>query len=106
MKKFFIICGLAALAFYSHPQAFAMDESDSNMMSQSHSQTISNGAYIGGGVASIFLGFGIGTAIQGRYKWIHTGLQGLAVGGMIATAVVMVDDAVSSNKVSSSTLYI
>ena len=46
--------------------------------SGSSMKTISQGSYIGGGVASIFLGFGIGQAIQGRWKergWIHTTVQ-------------------------------
>ena len=40
--------------------------------------TISQGRYIGGGVASMFLGFGIGHAVQGRWLeggWVHTALQ-------------------------------
>ena len=46
--------------------------------SSSGMRTISQGRYIGGGVASIFLAFGIGHAIQGRWKergWIHTAVQ-------------------------------
>jgi len=56
---------------------------------QSSMRTINQGRYIGGGVASIFLGFGIGYAIQGRWKekgWIHTALQG----GMLLTYISVV----------------
>ena len=38
-------------------------------------KTISNGQYIGGGIATLFLGWGIGHAVQGRYGekgWIFT----------------------------------
>ena len=64
------------------------------MAYESSTKTISNGAYIGGGVASIFLGFGIGTAIQGRYRWIHSLTQGLCVGGLIAAGAMTIGDAV------------
>ena len=79
MKKYLFMLCLIAVTFYSNPQAFAMDDS---MPEYSHQKTISNGFYIGGGIASIFLGFGIGTAIQGRYEWVHTVTQGLCVAGV------------------------
>lgn len=53
---------------------------------------ISDGAHIGGGVANIFLGFGIGQAIQGRWSekgWLFT------VGGA-ASITAMIVGAVSS----------
>ena len=60
-----------------------------------HTKTISNGRYIGGGVASIFLGFGIGHAIQGRWGergWTFTLLDTIGVSGMIASSVALRDD--------------
>ena len=111
-----ILCCLAFILAYS-PYALSDDsvsyqamaeESSSNaaeLYNSSPVKMISNGAYIGGGVASIFLGFGIGTAIQGRYKWIHSVTQGLCVAGLVTTAVVTIDDAVSSGKLNSTTLY-
>ena len=60
--------------------------------------TISQGRYIGGGVASIFLGFGIGHAVQGRWKdggWIHTALQSgvfvAYIGALVYTAKSFVE---------------
>ena len=50
--------------------------------SSSGMRTISQGQYMGGGVASIFLGFGVGHAIQGRWKergWIHTVVQSVSL---------------------------
>jgi hypothetical protein len=47
---------------------------------------ISDGAHIGGGVANICLGFGIGQAIQGRWSergWIFTVGQAAAVVGIV-----------------------
>lgn len=47
---------------------------------------ISQGEHIGGGVAALFLGFGIGQAIQGRWSdkgWIFTVGEGVAFGAMI-----------------------
>ena len=55
-----------------------------------HTKTISNGRYIGGGVASIFLGFGIGHAIQGRWGergWVFTLLDSIAIGGMVTSFI-------------------
>ena len=46
--------------------------------SGSDMRTISQGRYIGGGVAGTILGFGIGHAVQGRWMekgWIYTALQ-------------------------------
>ena len=77
---------MIAVAFYSNPQASAMEMED--MSQQAYQKTISNGSYIGGGVASIFLGFGIGSAIQGRYNWVHTVTQGLCVAGLVTTGVM------------------
>ena len=55
------------------------------------SKSLSNGQYIGGGVASIFLGAGIGHAIQGRWMekgWIFT-VGGLVTGiGYVASSTL------------------
>ena len=63
-------------------------------------KTISQGRYIGGGVASIFLGFGIGHAIQGRWEekgWIHTLLQSSTIvvwfGSLAFTGFSLLEDA-------------
>ena len=56
-------------------------------------KTINQGHYIGGGVASLFLGFGIGHAIQGRWKergWIHTILQSVSVLAITGTFIFFV----------------
>ena len=62
-------------------------------------KTINQGHYIGGGVASIFIGFGIGQAIQGRWKergWIHTTVQSGAllvyIGSLAFTVSSVVED--------------
>lgn len=49
-------------------------------------KTINEDSYIAGGVASILLGFGIGHAIQGRWKergWIHTAFQTGVIAGFL-----------------------
>ena len=49
---------------------------------------VSNARYYGGAIPGSILGFGIGHAIQGRYKekgWIFTLLEGGAVGGFFLT---------------------
>lgn len=54
--------------------------------------TISQGRYIGGGVVSIFLGLGIGQAIQGRWKekgWIHTTVQSGAIVAYIGSLMFL-----------------
>ena len=53
------------------------------------SKTVSQSKYIGGGIASIFLGWGIGHAIQGRYKdrgWIFTAGGALITIGVIGVS--------------------
>ena len=55
-------------------------------------KTIKQGRYIGGGVASLFLGFGIGHAIQGRWKekgWIHTTTQSIAVATLVVSLIML-----------------
>lgn len=63
-------------------------------------KTISQGRYIGGGAASIFLGFGIGQAIQGRWSergWIHATIQSItlavSIGSLVFTGVSLLEDA-------------
>ena len=63
--------------------------------SETRVKTISQGRYIGGGVASIFLGFGIGHAIQGRWKergWIHTTTQSIALIAVVTSLIIMNKD--------------
>ena len=110
-----ILCCLAFMLVYS-PYALSDDsvsyqamaeESSSNaaeLYNSSPVKMISNGAYIGGGVASIFLGLGIGTAIQGRYKWVHTVTQGLCFAGLITTGIITVDNALDNNKINWTTM--
>lgn len=56
---------------------------------------ISSGAHIGGGVAALFLGFGSGQAIQGRWSdtgWIFTVGEAASIAAMIGGVVRTVDD--------------
>lgn len=65
----------------------------SNILAKSPTK-ITHERYVGGAVASIFLGFGIGQAIQGRYKesgWIFTVAE-LGALGLIGGAMFMVKD--------------
>lgn len=58
---------------------------------------ISDGAHIGGGVAAIFVGFGVGQAIQGRWSergWIFTLGEGASVAAIIAGAIKIADDCI------------
>lgn len=56
---------------------------------------ISSGAHIGGGVAALFIGFGSGQAIQGRWSdtgWIFTVGEAASIAAIIGGAVRTVDD--------------
>jgi hypothetical protein len=56
---------------------------------------ISDGAHIGGGLASVFLGFGIGQAVQGRYGetgWIFTVGEIASFTAMMVGVVQALDD--------------
>ena len=67
--------------FYANTLNSSFDESNEY---SSSIKTISQVSYIGGNVASILLGFGIGQAIQGRWKergWIHTAFQAGVIAG-------------------------
>ena len=66
--------------------------------SSSGMRTISQGRYMGGGVASIFLGFGIGHAIQGRWKergWIHTVAQPVAFVALFLSAGYFLEESIN-----------
>lgn len=57
----------------------------------SHKADINHGRYIGGGIASIFAPFGIGQAIQGRYKetgWIFTVADSASLAVLTTGAIV------------------
>src|SRR5690606_6489502 len=46
---------------------------------------ISQGQHVGGGLAAMFIGFGVGQAVQGRWSdkgWIFTIGEGLAIAGL------------------------
>ena len=63
--------------------------------SYEESKTISNGQYLGGGIASIIPGWGIGHAVQGRYwekGWIFTVGDLVFVGGYLTSVFLLVDD--------------
>ena len=71
------------------------DEEDEGESEDSDRKEISTGRYVGGGIASLFLGLGIGHAIQGRYAdwgWVHTVMQ---LGGIVIATIgqVEVDEA-------------
>jgi len=83
-------------------QLYSLASNDS-YSSGSNMRTINNGRYVGGGVASIFIGFGIGHAIQGRWKekgWIHTVVQGGAVLAYIGSVIFTVGSASHYNPTS------
>ena len=64
-----------------------MEEDNLERITANNYTSISQGKYIGGGVTSILVGFGVGHAVQGRYKqkgWMFTVGEGLALGGYIA----------------------
>ena len=74
---------------------------ENNEYSRSVKKTISQGRYIGGGVTGLFLGFGIGQAIQGRWKergWIHTVLQAGIIGGFVFGGAFFLDESFSLEK--------
>jgi hypothetical protein len=61
---------------------------------------ISDGAHIGGGIASIFIGFGAGQAIQGRWSdtgWIFTLGESASIALLIAGAIRIADDDIGDN---------
>ena len=90
MKKF-LCCGFAVLlgCVLAVPAYAESNISDNwtlagryNKGSGMRMTTISQGAYVGGGVLGTVFGFGIGHAVQGRWLktgWVHTVLQGASV---------------------------
>ena len=82
---FWTLFTLVFLLNYS-PQAFSVEsevsapllEMEAPRSYSASTKTITNGQYIGGGVVSLFVGYGIGHAIQGRYMergWIFTAAE-------------------------------
>ena len=99
IKKSLFMGFILALVANYNPQTFAMELASASEDYNSSTKTISNGRYIGGGVASIFVGFGVGHAIQGRYKekgWIFTVADLIAIGGYFTSAVLLVGDAMDA----------
>ena len=98
IKKSLLMGFIFVLTANYSPQALSMElasASDSEEVYSSSAHTISNGLYIGGGVASIFVGFGIGHAIQGRYGekgWIFTVADLVAIGGYFTSVVFLAGD--------------
>ena len=103
-----ILCLLALMLCFG-PYAFSEEDVANEMGSaeseaatasfrdyDSSTKSITNGQYIGGGVTSILLGYGIGHAIQGRYMergWIFTASELVAIGGYITSVVFFVTEA-------------
>ena len=94
--KFLLPVALFALSFqtFSEPtkdlsgstENLSIETEERFPLVYGESKTISQGRYIGGGVASIFLGWGIGHAVQGRYSergWIFTAGGALSAIGVI-----------------------
>lgn len=95
-KSLFMGFTLALMANYG-PQTFSMELSSASEDYNSSAKTISTGRYIGGGVASILVGFGVGHAIQGRYKekgWIFTVAELVTIGGYFTSVTLLVGDAI------------
>ena len=81
--------GVPAPYAYQPPVQITAEEQD--LLRQGE---ISDGQYIGGGVAALFLGFGIGQGVQGRWSergWIFTLGEVASVGLMIYGATRTVD---------------
>lgn len=56
---------------------------------------ISDGQVIGGGLAALFLGFGIGQGIQGRWHergWVFTLMDSVSLAGMLGGAIALAND--------------
>lgn len=107
-QKFLLGFILIFTANYS-PQVFSMENNTSSSepslrkmtqkkinlsqneaISGSFKQTITKGQYIGGGVAAIIPGFGIGHAIQGRYRekgWMFTAAELVTFGGALGFSI-------------------
>jgi len=90
-----------ALSFGSLAETTGNELSDSMTAdrftsSYSGSKTISNGRYIGGGIAAIIPGWGIGHAVQGRWMekgWMFTAGNLVITGGLIFSGVSLFSDA-------------
>ena len=102
MKKSLLLILVMVLSF----QAFSEEAMEmGNVMSESNQLIqLDRTKYIAGGLATVFLGFGTGHAIQGRYKekgWIFTASSViLTVGsvGYLANVYKTVKDIDASNK--------
>lgn len=60
---------------------------------------ISDGAHIGGGLAALFIGYGTGQAIQGRWSdtgWIFTVGEGASTAALIYGVLELLDDCVDN----------
>lgn len=98
MKKTLFMGLVLALTINYSPSAFSEESSLSFKGESSYDssmKTISNGRYLGGGFLSIFPGFGIGHAIQGRYMekgWIFTVTELATIGGFILSVISLTTD--------------
>ena len=110
MKLLAMLIGLCLIGPYSFSAQLAYDTGQEGVNSYliaenhttpamvpatSYTKTINNGRYIGGGIASIFLGFGIGHAIQGRWGergWIFTLGDAIVVGGIVTSTLLTVQN--------------
>ena len=87
VKKYLLGLMLVLIANYS-PQVFSGERiyvsSLDSAATSNLTKSITKGKYIGGGVAAILPGFGVGHAIQGRYMekgWIFTVAEVVTLGG-------------------------
>lgn len=113
-----VIAASLVFIFTSHTTLAYADEQSQNERGRAANQLLSpedqrilqrgeidQGRYIAGGVVGTIAGFGIGHAIQGRYRdggWVFTVAEGVSMGIYTVGLISMLGDSINNNKSSSS----
>ena len=100
-KSFLGLITLVLTVSYS-PSVFSEQTSFNEGSYESSVKTLSQARYLGGGIAAAIVGFGVGHAVQGRYKdkgWIFTAAEVVALGGYFTSVVLLAKDVVETKTI-------
>ena len=107
-KQIFVTLFTLVLILNYSPQAFSVEsevsapllEMETPRSYSASTKTMLNGQYVGGGVVSLFVGYGIGHAIQGRYMergWIFTASELGVLAVFMSTLIYSLKDVISDD---------